>query len=90
MVAFCLRQERDPHDESEGAAEVVERELAGQGAGAVALPTRDLAIEPGDLLLWEWRRPGWVLLAMVVDELGNGRTVLMKRDLLGGTPRARG
>lgn len=51
VVAFRLRQQRDPHDESERAAEVFERELAGQGAGAVALPARDLAGEPGDLRL---------------------------------------
>ena len=37
VVAFRLRQQRDPHDESERAAEVFERELAGQAAGAVAL-----------------------------------------------------
>jgi hypothetical protein len=88
MVAFRLGQQRDPHDESERAAEVLERELAGQVAGAVALPVRNLASEPGDLRLWERWRPGRVLLAVVVDELGNGRTVLMKRDLPGASMRA--
>jgi hypothetical protein len=78
VVAFRLRQQRDTHDESERAAEVVERKLAGQAAGAVALPARDLSTEPSDLCLWERWRPGRVLLAVVVDKLGNGRTVLMK------------
>jgi hypothetical protein len=51
VVAFRLRQQRDSRDEPERAAEVLERELAGQAAGAVALPTRDLASELGDLRL---------------------------------------
>jgi hypothetical protein len=51
VVAFRLRQQRDPHDESERATEVFERELAGKAAAAVALPARDLASEPGDLRL---------------------------------------
>jgi hypothetical protein len=51
VVTFRLGQQRNPHDESERAAEVVERELAGQGARGVALPLRDLAVEPGGLIL---------------------------------------
>ena len=78
MVAFGLGQQRDPHDEAERAAEVLKRELPGQAAGTVALPARDLASEPGNLRLREWRRPGRVLLAVLVDKLGNGPTVLVK------------
>ena len=81
MVAFRLGEQRDPHDESERPAEVVKRELAGQAASAVALPVRDLANEPGDLRLWERWGPGRVLLAVVVDKLGNGRTVLVNSPL---------
>jgi hypothetical protein len=49
VVPFRLRQQRDSRDEPERTAEVFERELAGQAAGAVDLPTRDLASELGDL-----------------------------------------
>ena len=61
----------------ERAAKVLKRELPGQAAG-VALPARDLASKPGDLRLWERRRPRRVLLAVLVDKLRNGRTVLVK------------
>jgi hypothetical protein len=84
MVAFRLGQQRDPHDEFERSAEVVERELAGQVAGGIALPARNLGIEPGDLRLWERWRPRRVLLAVLVDKLGDGRTVLVKRRGVGG------
>jgi hypothetical protein len=77
VVAFRLGQQRDPRDEAERAAEVLKPELPGQAAG-VALPARDLASEPGDLRLGERWRPGRVLLAVLVDKLGNGRTVLVK------------
>ena len=75
MVAFRLGQQRDPRDESERAAEVLKPELSGQAAG-VALPARDLASEPGDLCLWKRWRPRRVLLAVLVDKLANGLTVL--------------
>jgi hypothetical protein len=74
VVTFRLGQQRDPRDETERAAEVVKPELAGQATG-VALPARDLAGEPGDLRLWERWRPRRVLLAVLVDKLGNGLTV---------------
>jgi hypothetical protein len=51
VVALRLRQQRDSRDESERAAKVLERKLAGQAAGVVALPTRDVASELGDLRL---------------------------------------
>ena len=51
MVAFGLGQQCNPRDEPERATEVVELELPGQVAAAVALPARDLATELGDLLL---------------------------------------
>jgi hypothetical protein len=79
VVAFRLGQQRDPRYESERAAEVVECELPAQAGTAVALPPRDLASEPGDLRLWEGRRPRRVLLAVLVDKLGNGRTVANAR-----------
>ena len=75
VVTFRLSQQRDPRDEAERAAEVLKPELAGQAAG-VALPARDLASEPGDLRLWERWRPRRVLLAVLVDKLANGLTVL--------------
>ena len=78
VVTFRLGQQRDPRDEAERAAEVLKPELAGQATG-VALPARDLASEPGDLRLLERWRPRRVLLAVLVDKLGNGRTVLVKR-----------
>jgi len=77
VVAFRLGQQRDPRNEAERAAKVLKRELPGQAAG-VALPARDLASKPGDLRLWERWRPRRVLLAVLVDKLGNGRTVLAK------------
>jgi hypothetical protein len=77
VVAFRLGQQGDPDDESESAAEVVERELPSQGAGAVALPARDFVNQPGDLRLWKWWRPRRVLLGVVLDKLGYGRTVPM-------------
>jgi hypothetical protein len=77
VVAFRLGQQRDPRDEAERAAEVLKPELSGQAAG-VALPARDLASEPGDRCLWERWRPRRVLLAVLVDKLGNGRTVLVE------------
>jgi hypothetical protein len=78
-MAFRRGQQRDPRDEAERAAEVVEWELAGQAAGAVALPARNLASESADLRLRERWRPRRVLLTVLVDKLGNGRTVLLKR-----------
>jgi hypothetical protein len=78
VVAFRLGQQRDPRHEAERAAEVLKRELPGQAAD-VALPARELASEPGDLRLWERWRPPRVLLAVFVEKLGNGRTVLVKR-----------
>jgi hypothetical protein len=79
MVAFRLGQQRDPRDEPERTTEVVERELAGQGAGPVALPARDRATEPGGLRLRERWRSKRVFPAVVVeklvDKLGDGRTV---------------
>jgi hypothetical protein len=75
VVPFRLSQQRDLRDQAERSAEVLKRELPGQAAG-VALPARDLASKPGDLRLWERRRPRRVLLAVLVDKLGNGRTVL--------------
>jgi len=77
-MALRLGQQRDPRDEAERAAEVVKPELPGQGAVAVALPVRDLAGEPGDLRLRERWRPRRILLAVVVEKLGNGRTVLTR------------
>jgi hypothetical protein len=67
VVAFCLGQQRDPHNEAERAAEILKRELAGQDTGTVALPARDLPSEPGTLRLRQWRRPRRVLLAVLVD-----------------------
>jgi hypothetical protein len=78
VVTFRLGQQRDPRDEAERAAEVLKPELAGQATGVV-LPARDLAGKPRDLRLWERWRPRRVLLAVLVDKLGNGRTVLVKR-----------
>ena len=78
VVTFRLGQQRHPRDEAECAAEVLKPELAGQAAG-VALPVRDLASELGDLRLWERWRPRRVLLAVFIDKLGNGLTVLLKR-----------
>jgi hypothetical protein len=75
VVAFRFGQQCDPRDEAERAAEVVEWELPAQAAAAIALPRRDLASEPGDLRLWERWRPRRVFLAVLVDKLGNGRTV---------------
>jgi hypothetical protein len=66
MVAFRLGQQRNPRDEAERATEVVKPELPGQAAGAVALPARDLASEPGDLRLRERWRPRRVLPAVLV------------------------
>jgi hypothetical protein len=77
VVAFGLGQERDPYDEVERPAEILKRELPGQAAGTVALPARDLASEPGNFRLREWRCPGRVLLAVLVDKVGNGPTVLV-------------
>jgi hypothetical protein len=77
VVAFRLGQQRDLHDEPKRAAEVLERELAGQATRAVALPARDFASEPGHPLFWERWRSWRVLLAVFVEELGNRRTVLM-------------
>jgi hypothetical protein len=71
VVTFRRGQQRDPRDETERAAEVVEWELAGQPAGAIALPARRLASESGDLRLWERWRPRRVLLTVLVDKLGN-------------------
>ena len=67
MVAFRLSQQRDPNYEAKRAAEVVKPELPAQAAAAVALPSRDLASEPGDLRLRERWRPRRVLLAVLVD-----------------------
>lgn len=78
VVAFRLGQQRDPHYKAERAAEVVERELPAEAAAAVAVPSRDLASEPGDLRLRERWRPRRILLAVLVDKLGNGRTVLRR------------
>jgi hypothetical protein len=79
VVAFRLGQKRDSHDETERAAEILKRELPSQAAGTVALPVRDLPSEPGNLRLREWGRPWRILLAVLVDQLGNRPTVLMKR-----------
>jgi hypothetical protein len=79
VVAFCLGQQRDPHNEAERAAEILKRELPGQDTGTVALPARDLLSEPGTLRLRQWGRPRRVLLAVLVDQLGNDSTVLTKR-----------
>jgi hypothetical protein len=49
VVSFRTRQQRDLHDESERAPEVVKGELAGQAAVVVALPARDLANQLGDI-----------------------------------------
>jgi hypothetical protein len=85
MMAFCLGQQRDPRDQSESADEVVKRELAGQVTGRVALPTRDSVTEAAHFRLRERWRSRWVFLAVVIDKLidklGDGRTVLVKRDL---------
>lgn len=78
VVAFRLGQQRDPRDEAERTAEVLKRELPAQAAG-VALPARDLAGELGDFRLWERWRPRRVLLAVLVHQVGNARTVLVKR-----------
>lgn len=90
VVALRLGQQRNPRNEAERAAEVVKPELPGQAAGALPLPARDLAGEPGDLRLRERWRPRRVLLAMLVDKLGNGRTVLMKRRVGEGKHRLSG
>jgi hypothetical protein len=78
-MALRLGQQRNLRNQAEGAAKVVEPELAGQGAVAVALPVRDLGGQPGDLCLRERRRPRRILLAVLVEKLGNGRTVPVKR-----------
>ena len=78
MVAFRLGQQCDPRDEAERATEVLKPELPGQAAG-IPLPVRDLASEARGLRLGERWRPRRVLLTVVVDKLGNGRTVLVKR-----------
>ena len=75
VVPFRLSQQRDLRDQAERSAEVLKRELPGQAAG-VALPARDLASKPGDLRFWQRRRPRRVLLAVLVDKLANGLTVL--------------
>jgi hypothetical protein len=78
VVAFRLGQQRDPHYKAERAAEVLKRELPAQAAAAVPLPARDLASEPGDLRPRERWRPRGILPAVLVDKLGNGRTVLRR------------
>jgi hypothetical protein len=79
VVAFLLGQQRHSDDETERAAEVIKPELPGQDVGTVTLPARDLPSEPGTLRLREWRRPRRVLLAVLIDQLGNGPTLLVKR-----------
>jgi hypothetical protein len=83
MVAFRLGQQRDPHDESERTTEVFERQLAGQVAAPVERPAWDRATKPFDLCLWErWssrRVFAAVVVEKLVDNLGNGRTVLIDR-----------
>jgi hypothetical protein len=78
VVPFRLGQQRDLRDQAERGAEALKLELPGQAPGP-ALPARDLARKLGDLRLWERWRPRGVLLAVLVDKLGNGRTVLVKR-----------
>jgi rhodanese-related sulfurtransferase len=90
MMAFRLGQQRDPYDESEGANEVVERELTGQVTGSVEIPGRHCGTKPGDLGLWErWRSrrvfPA-VILEKLVEYLGDGRTV--PRDRFGAVARS--
>jgi hypothetical protein len=85
VVALRLGEQRNPRDEAERAAEVVKPELTSQAAVAVALPVRDLAGEPGDLRLRERWGPRRVLLAVLVEKRGNGRTVLMERRVGGAS-----
>ena len=77
LSSYLMGHWKEAAEYCERAAEVLKRELPGQAAG-VALPARDLASKPGDLRLWERWRPLRVLLAVLVDKLGNGRTVLVK------------
>jgi hypothetical protein len=76
MMALGLGQQRDLRDQAEGAAEVVEVKLPAEAAVAVVLPAGNLAGELGDLGLRQRWRPRRVLPAVLVDQLGNGRTVL--------------
>jgi len=78
VVAFRLSQQCDPRDEAERATEVLKPELPGQTA-RIPPPGRDLDSEAGDLRLGERWRPRRVLVAVVVEKLDNGRTVLVKR-----------
>ena len=70
VVPLLLGEERDPCDESERLAEVLEGELPRQPP-VLALPPRDETAEPLSLRLRERWASGRVLVAVLVEELGD-------------------
>jgi len=77
VVPFGLGQQRDPRDETERAPEIIESELPGQAAVAISHPVRDVGCKPVGLGLRQRGCPRRVLVSVIVEKLGDRRTVLL-------------